>query len=199
VEQKGEQLRWVAIIGVMVAFRAMAIIQIATERQDQRRSDIQAAIRLAAAGVVLVIGFVSGSWATNAILMMLALICAVQIGVDLVLVGPANLLPEAPPPGIEVSTDIDAVLEDRDVVYLLRVQRERGGQVEDDYHRHYGMTPQRAQSLPATSVIMHPGPINRGVEIDPEVADGPRSLILEQVACGVPVRMAVLAAVGGTA
>lgn len=85
VEQEGDHLRWVAIVGVIVAFVSMAIIQIATERQDERRSETQASIRLAAAGVVLLIGFVSGSWETNAILMLLALVCAVQIGIDLVL------------------------------------------------------------------------------------------------------------------
>jgi aspartate carbamoyltransferase catalytic subunit len=119
------------------------------------------------------------------------------LGVELVLVGPEDLLPPEPPAGIELSTDLDGVMEGLDVVYLLRVQRERGGEVGDDYPQLYGMTQERAQGLPPGSVIMHPGPMNRGVEIDPEVADGPRSLILDQVACGVPVRMAVLAAVAG--
>jgi aspartate carbamoyltransferase catalytic subunit len=118
------------------------------------------------------------------------------LGVELMLVGPPDLLPPSPPPELEVTTDLDEALPSLDVVYLLRVQRERGGRVGDDYHRQYGMTPERTQRLRAEGVIMHPGPINRGVEISPEVADGPRSLILEQVACGVPVRMAVLAAVG---
>jgi low temperature requirement protein LtrA len=85
VEQEGEQLRWVAITGVIVAFVSMAIIQIATERQDQHRSAFQASIRLSAALVVLGIGLVSGAWSTNMILAALALTCAVQITVDLAL------------------------------------------------------------------------------------------------------------------
>ncbi|MEN8237747.1 MAG: low temperature requirement protein A [Actinomycetota bacterium] len=85
VAQEGEHLRWVAITGVIVAFVSMAIIQFATERQDQRQNGMQASVRLAAALVVLVIGFLSGEWATNTILMMLALTCAVQITIDLVI------------------------------------------------------------------------------------------------------------------
>ncbi len=119
------------------------------------------------------------------------------LGVRLVLVGPTNLLPRSAPTGVEVSTELDAVLDGLDVVYLLRVQRERGGRVDDDYHQRYGMTQERSQRLQSGCVVMHPGPLNRGVEIAAEVADGPRSLILEQVRCGVPVRMAVLAAVMG--
>ncbi|MFQ5522603.1 MAG: aspartate carbamoyltransferase catalytic subunit [Acidimicrobiia bacterium] len=119
------------------------------------------------------------------------------LGADLILVGPPSLLPPTRPAGIGVSTDLDAVLEGLDVVYVLRVQRERGGRVDDDYHLRYGMTRDRAQRLGDRCVVMHPGPMNRGVEIASEVADGPRSLILEQVACGVPVRMATLAALAG--
>ena len=85
VAQEGESLRWVAIVGVIVAFISMAIIQIATERQDQRRSVVQASIRLTAAFAVLGIGFMSGAWATNTILAALALMCAVQIAIDLAL------------------------------------------------------------------------------------------------------------------
>ena len=85
VKQDGEQLRWVAIVGVIVTFVSMAVIQIATERQDLRRSDIQASIRLSAAVLVLLVGFASGAWTTNTILTVLAIICAVQIGIDLVL------------------------------------------------------------------------------------------------------------------
>ena len=85
VEQEGERLRWVAIIGVIVAFVSMAIIQIATERQDQHRSAFQASIRLSAALVVLGIGLVSETWSTNTILAALALTCAVQIAIDLAL------------------------------------------------------------------------------------------------------------------
>lgn len=85
VAQHGGHDRWVAIIGVIVAFVSMAIIQIATERQNPHRSEVLASIRLAAALFVLLVGFASGAWTTNAILIVLAAVCAVQIGVDLVL------------------------------------------------------------------------------------------------------------------
>jgi aspartate carbamoyltransferase catalytic subunit len=85
-----------------------------------------------------------------------------------------------------------------DAVMMLRLQRERmeQGLVSslEDYHRDYGLTQARLQRAAPDAVVMHPGPMNRGVEIDDAVADGPRSLILKQVANGVAVRMAVLEA-----
>jgi len=113
--------------------------------------------------------------------------------------GPAPLLPDdATLGGCEVGHDLDAALEGVDVVMMLRLQRERmeEGLVGslDDYHRDYGLTPQRLRRAAADAVVLHPGPINRGVEISDAVADGPQSLILRQVANGVAVRMAVLEA-----
>ena len=93
VEQEGHELRWVAVLGVVGAFVSMAIIQIATERSDQGRSTLQASIRLGAAVFVLAIGFVSFDWPTNTILTALALICALQIAVDLVLAYRDSLTP----------------------------------------------------------------------------------------------------------
>lgn len=118
------------------------------------------------------------------------------------LCGPAALLPEAEASrGCTVTHDLDAALEDADAVMLLRLQRER---MEDglagslhDYHRNYGLTQQRLRRAAPDAVVLHPGPINRGVEVTDEVADGPQSLILRQVANGVPVRMAVLEALLG--
>lgn len=118
------------------------------------------------------------------------------LGVELTLIGPTPFLPEADPWGVRRSTDLDSELGDMDVVYLLRIQRERGSFAgipsEEAYARSYGMNQERLSMLKPTSVIMHPGPINRGVEVDDAAADWERSLILEQVANGVPVRMAVL-------
>ena len=115
------------------------------------------------------------------------------LGVDLTLVGPSNWLPAdttAP------TTDaIDDVLAGVDVLYLLRVQTERGGEITERFVSEFGIDRSRAGRLRGEAVVMHPGPINRGVEISEEVADGPRSLILEQVANGVPSRMAVLEAI----
>ena len=95
-----------------------------------------------------------------------------------------------------VSHDLDDVLPKLDVVYLLRMQRER--QTEAllpslrEYTATYGLTGARARLLPDDAIVMHPGPMNRGVEIAAEVADLPRSVITRQVANGVAVRMAVL-------
>ena len=97
-----------------------------------------------------------------------------------------------------VSQDFDAALEGVDAVMMLRLQRERmeEGLVSslDDYHRDYGLTATRLRRAAPDAVVMHPGPMNRGVEITDEVADGPQSLILKQVANGVAVRMAALEA-----
>ncbi len=119
------------------------------------------------------------------------------LGIELTLVGPTPFLPKDNPWGVRVSTEIDDELGDVDVVYLLRIQTERGASNEiprdGGYARRYGMNVDRLSMLKPAAVVMHPGPINRGVEIDDAAADGDRSLILEQVANGVPVRMAVIA------
>jgi aspartate carbamoyltransferase catalytic subunit len=111
--------------------------------------------------------------------------------------GPAALLPGADTlHGCVVGHDLDAMLEGVDAIMMLRLQRERmaEGLVAslDDYHRDYGLTASRVARAAPDAVVLHPGPMNRGVEISDEVADGPRSLILRQVANGVAVRMAVL-------
>ncbi len=117
--------------------------------------------------------------------------------------GPASLLPPVDDSGgmlhgCTVTHDFDEAIEGVDVLMMLRLQRERmeQGLVSslDDYHRDYGLTEVRLGRAAPDAVVMHPGPINRGVEIDDTVADGPQSLILQQVANGVAVRMAVLEA-----
>ena len=113
--------------------------------------------------------------------------------------GPAALLPEDDTlAGCIVTQDFEAALEHVDAVMMLRLQRERmtEGLVDslEDYHRDYGLTPQRLRRAAPDAVVLHPGPMNRGVEIDDAVADGPQSLILRQVRNGVAVRMAVLEA-----
>ena len=113
--------------------------------------------------------------------------------------GPAALLPDdATLAGCTVSHDLDAAIEGVDAVMMLRLQRERmsEGLVDslDDYHRDYGLDARRLRRAASDAVVLHPGPMNRGVEIDDDVADGPQSMILQQVANGVAVRMAVLEA-----
>ena len=97
---------------------------------------------------------------------------------------------------VAVSHDLDDVLPKLDVVYLLRMQLERQEQALvpslREYTARYGLTPERAARLPGDALVMHPGPMNRGVEIAPEVADLPNAVIIDQVANGVAVRMAVL-------
>ena len=112
-------------------------------------------------------------------------------------VGPRTLLPsEARVLGVHVCHDLDEGLRDADVIIMLRLQRERmQGAVlpsEQEYFRLYGLTPERLALAQPDAIVMHPGPINRGVEIDSAVADGPRSVILEQVSYGIAVRMAVM-------
>jgi aspartate carbamoyltransferase catalytic subunit len=119
------------------------------------------------------------------------------LGASVTLVAPPTLLPPSlagwP---VDVSHDIESVLPKLDVVYLLRLQRERMQEALlpslREYTALYGLTRQRARLLPDGALIMHPGPVNRGVEIAAEVADGPNSVITQQVANGVAVRMAVL-------
>jgi aspartate carbamoyltransferase catalytic subunit len=122
------------------------------------------------------------------------------LGCDVTLVGPPTLLPprlDGWP--VTVSYDLDDVLPDVDVVYLLRIQHERSDAGADvrfptlrEYSSRWGLTAERAARLKPDTLVMHPGPMNRGVEIADEVADSTRSLVTEQVANGVAVRMAVL-------
>jgi aspartate carbamoyltransferase catalytic subunit len=116
--------------------------------------------------------------------------------------GPATLLPDAAElAGCRVGNDLDAALEGVDAVMMLRLQRERmdEGLVPslEGYYREFGLDPARLARARPDAVVLHPGPMNRGVEISDAVADGPQSRILAQVTNGVAVRMAVLRAVLG--
>ncbi|RKN13762.1 aspartate carbamoyltransferase catalytic subunit [Micromonospora musae] len=130
------------------------------------------------------------------------------LGAKVTLVGPPTLIPvdwatraatantAGQAPDISVCYDLDAVLPTSDVVMMLRVQRERMSDSyfpsAREYARRYGLDGQRMRRLPEHAIVMHPGPMNRGMEITPEVADSARSTIVEQVTNGVSVRMAVL-------
>ena len=119
------------------------------------------------------------------------------LGAEVTLVAPPTLLPpHAEKLGARVSHDLDATIADTDVLYLLRMQSERMDQALvpslGEYHRSYGLTLSRAKRLADSALIMHPGPMNRGIEISPEVTDDPRVRVLNQVTNGVIVRMAVL-------
>ncbi len=120
-----------------------------------------------------------------------------RLGNHVTLVAPGPFVPASNPWNVTLSRSLDDVIAHVDVLYLLRVQKERGGGQgfpgDAGYHQRFGMTLHRQEKMRPGTMIMHAGPINRGVEIAPEVADGDRSLILEQVRNGVPIRMAVLA------
>ncbi len=123
--------------------------------------------------------------------------CWDRLGAQITLIGPPTLMPERldgwP---VEVAHDFDAVISELDVVYVLRVQQER---IERallpslrEYYTRWGLDGERAERMKPDALVMHPGPMIRGSEIATEVVDGPRSLVREQVANGVAVRMAVL-------
>lgn len=125
-----------------------------------------------------------------------------KLGARVTLVGPSTLVPrEFEKLGVTVSHSLDDVLPTADVLNLLRIQHERQRKEYfpglGEYIRLFGLTRTRAKLLRPDCVIMHPGPINRGVEIESEVADGPQSVILDQVTNGLAVRMAVLYLCGG--
>lgn len=116
---------------------------------------------------------------------------------DIRVIAPKTLLPIGLEQyGVSVYTDINEGLKDVDVIIMLRLQRERmqGGLLpsEGEFYRLFGLTEQRLALAHPEAIIMHPGPINRGVEIDSLVADCPRSMILNQVTYGIAIRMAVL-------
>ncbi len=120
-----------------------------------------------------------------------------KLGADVTLVGPATLVPPTfTAMGVKVSHDLRSALADAEVVMLLRIQHERQASglfpSVGEYTGMFGLNKTRAGWLHPKAIIMHPGPINRGVEIDSELADGNRSVILEQVTNGIAVRMAVL-------
>jgi len=128
--------------------------------------------------------------------------CLTKLGAKVRLVGPKTMMP----PGIEklgceVFYDFAAAIKDVDVVMMLRIQRERQGKTlipsTREYSRFFGLSPEKLKLAKPDAIVMHPGPMNRGVEISSAVADGPQNVILDQVENGVAVRMAMLYLVAG--
>ena len=125
-----------------------------------------------------------------------------KLGAEVTLVGPATLLPpEVERMGVRTSHDLCAGIADADVVYMLRLQLERqhAGYLPSlrEYAMTFGLDLEKVKAAKEDALIMHPGPMNRGVEIHTRLADGPHSVILEQVTNGVAVRMAVLYLISG--
>jgi aspartate carbamoyltransferase catalytic subunit len=125
-----------------------------------------------------------------------------KMGARVIVCAPPTLLPpRIEEMGVEATTDFDDALPDADVVMMLRMQLERQGASlypsSREYFKRYGLTTGRLARARPEAVVMHPGPMNRGVEIDSRVAEGPHSVILDQVTNGVAVRMAVLYLLAG--
>ncbi len=128
--------------------------------------------------------------------------CLRSLGAEIRLIGPPTLIPgEFVQPGVQVFYSMDEGLEGADVVMMLRIQMERQDRgffpTTDEYFRLWGLTRERLRLARPDAVVMHPGPMNRGIEIDSGVADSPQSVILEQVTNGIAVRMAVLYLLSG--
>jgi aspartate carbamoyltransferase catalytic subunit len=121
-----------------------------------------------------------------------------KFGAEIRLCGPPELAPvaaETLAPGVVVSRDLDTAVTGADVIMVLRIQKERlaGKKISlDEYIAHYQVTPERVRMAKPDAIVMHPGPIIRGMELTGDVADGPQSVILDQVHNGVRVRMAIL-------
>jgi aspartate carbamoyltransferase catalytic subunit len=120
-----------------------------------------------------------------------------KVGATPVIIGPATLMPARPDVlGAEVSWYLEEMLPSLDVAYLLRVQFERESRMpfpsNREYARLWGMNDDRLSMLPSHAIVMHPGPMNRGVELSADVADSARSVVLDQVEAGVAVRMSLM-------
>jgi aspartate carbamoyltransferase catalytic subunit len=120
-----------------------------------------------------------------------------KMGAEVTVAGPATMLPPyLDSLGARVVYSLGEAVKDADVIMMLRLQLERMGQMYlstlREYAVHFGLSPRHLELARPDAIVMHPGPLNRGVEISPEVADGPHSVILEQVTNGVAVRMAAL-------
>ena len=123
--------------------------------------------------------------------------CLTKLGANVTVAGPATMIPvRVEEMGVRVVRNVREAIRGADVIMMLRIQRERQGKVlfpsDRDYARFFGLNMENMEEAKRDVTIMHPGPINRGVEISPEVADGPFSVILDQVTNGVAVRMAIL-------
>ena len=125
-----------------------------------------------------------------------------KMGAEVRFVAPASLMPLGVERlGVTPYSRLEPALVGANVVMMLRIQRERQGNMNfpssREYFDFFGLTPERLEKAAADALVMHPGPMNRGVEIDSRVADGPRSVILEQVTNGVAIRMAILYLLAG--
>jgi aspartate carbamoyltransferase catalytic subunit len=148
---------------------------------------------------IAIVGDVAHSRVARSEIHALNILGAAEIRV----VGPKTLIPAAVETlGVSVFHDLESGIKDVDVIIMLRLQQERMASAllpsAHEYFRTFGLTERRLRGAAKDCIVMHPGPINRGVEIDSAVADGDRSVILQQVTHGIAVRMAVMSMVMGT-
>jgi len=146
---------------------------------------------------VAIVGDISNSRVARSNLFALT-----KLGAEVRVVGPPTMIPcQLERMGVKVFFDLDEALQDTQVIMMLRLQLERQGRALfptiREYARLYGLTAERVKLAQPGAIVMHPGPINRGVEIAPEVADSISSVILDQVANGVAVRMGILYLMSG--
>lgn len=125
-----------------------------------------------------------------------------KMGADVILAGPPTMIPNGIETyGVEVTTSMDEAVDDADIIMMLRIQKERQENflfsTIREYSKEYGLSEERVKKAKKNVTIMHPGPLNRGVEISEEVADGPYSIILDQVTNGVALRMALFYLLAG--
>ena len=115
------------------------------------------------------------------------------------IIGPKNLMPEnIDKLNVTYSDKLEEGIDQTDVIIMLRLQKERMREAlisTDDYYKEFGLTKNKIKSAKKDVIVMHPGPINRGIEIDSDVADGPNSVILDQVSAGISIRMAIMSLV----
>jgi aspartate carbamoyltransferase catalytic subunit len=142
---------------------------------------------------ILIIGDIAHSRVARSNIILLK-----KLGAEVAVCGPPTLMPpRIESLGVEYGYRPEALLPEADVVMCLRIQLERQNRMQipsiAEYSQFWGIQKEREKLMKPTAILMHPGPVNRGVEIDPEVADGNRSVILDQVTNGILVRMAVLA------
>lgn len=128
--------------------------------------------------------------------------CLTALGAHVRLIGPPTLLPaNFKTMGVSIFHDMEEGLRDVDVLIMLRIQTERQGKgffpSTEEYAKNWGLTPERLSRAKNDVIVMHPGPMNRGIEIVSEIADGPQSVILEQVTNGIAVRMSVMYLLSG--
>jgi len=148
---------------------------------------------------IAIVGDIKHSRVARSQIHALTTLCAGEIR----LIAPKTLIPEGiEKMGVSLYTNIEEGLEGVDVVIMLRLQHERMKTAllpsVREYYARYGLTQERLKLAKPDAIVMHPGPVNRGVEIDSHVADGPQSVILQQVTNGIAVRMAVMSMVIGT-